>query len=900
MPPRPATAPRRPPPPTAVDLYSALEVKEDDDEAAIKNSYRKLVLKWHPDKNLTDRAGAEERIRLINTAYSTLGNPTKRERYDLQRAAVDKKRRGVAPSKPKVSPKIAVPKEFMLQPLEHTEKFVRCLDRKTAVQSRHDVPEVTFDEFFQDAKFSLWWLPEVNNMCRVRTLGSKTREDKRAAAAGLAGGLNLSFRVHADTESEVLLAPAGKGKKSVNVDVIAKESPVYEGAFRFETACRRGHYLAFLPPSDLRIVPFLDEVAGRVIDFMLVDFKATLKFKELDEVLMPAAVSQKGERVPITELRDSGEVTKYFKDVLRKAVWDVEDFAAYFEGHWQDWDYRGEDQTVRLRPPEERLSQVLRSATGPEDVVLAVDRAGEELQRVAPDALVCAVRRLVPASEPDEEDAPVATKGQKRKLLGALVISLSVVSGDSWPSISLRQLLDVAEAVPALAGKSPAVETIDQRSAAVEQLLDAIVARISRGWSDLRPEDLARLVRLPGVVAHDTVLKQSASSALKAASQEELLQVMRGASAKGCLGIAGAALASAAASLEALSADGAATLLCELAEAGAGANEVTALLRPRASAASAPELAAALLAVAERGAATEDLAAVAECLSRRPLAELGRDTVLGLAAAAAKNTALDVIFSDVTQAAASAADLSAAELVRLLLVAAKGKGRLRPEVLDGLLERSRALVMHQLESIEAQELVKVVLAASALRAPALLEAAAAALPARAGGLPQGQLLVATQALAQALGPGHASLRRLLEHWARTMAAETAPATAAPVPGDGGRLTAEQLGKLALTAGPALGGEPGTPGSLLADALGARLLASADAIPDKARALLDGQLSPQGTLAQLPGRAKLLAALRGAKKRERSPSPTHAKGDGRGHLKTGKMRKKMARADGRAT
>ncbi|CAK0824119.1 unnamed protein product [Prorocentrum cordatum] len=876
----------------AVDLYSALELTEDADEAAIKNSYRKLVLKWHPDKNLTDRAGAEERIRLINTAYATLSNPTKRERYDLQRSAVDKRRRGEAPSKPKVAPKIAVPKEFMIQPLEHTEKFVRCLDRKTAVQSRQDVPQVSFDEFFQNAKFSLWWLPDVNNMCRVRTLGSKTREDKRAAAAGLAGGLNLSFRVRADTESEVLLAPAGKGKKSANVDFVAKESPVYEGAFRFETACRRGHYLAFLPPSDLRTVPFLDEVPGRVIDFMLVDFKAALKFKDLDEVLMPAAGAQKGERVPVAELREAGEVARYFKDVLKKAVWDAEDFAAYFEGHWQDWDFRAEDQTVRLRPPEERLSQVLRSAAGPEDLALALDRAGEELHRAAPDALVCAVRRLVPASGPDEEEAaPVATKGQKRKLLEALVSSLSVVAGDSWPSISLRQLLDVAEAVPALAGKSPSIETIDQRSSAVQLLLDAIVARISRGWSDLRPEDLSRLVRLPGIAAHDTALKQSASAALEAASQEELLQVMRGASAKSCLGIAGVTLASAAASLEKLPADGAVALLCSLAEAGAGANEVTALLRPRASAASAPALAAALLAVAERGAATEGLAAVAECLSRRPLAELGRETVLGLAAAAAKNAALDVIFSDVAQAAVSFADLSAAELVRLLLVAARGKGRLRPEVVHSLLERSGALVAHQLESIEAPELVKVVLAASALRAPALLEAAAAALPARAAALPQGQLLVATQALAQALGPGHAALRRVLEHWARALAAETGPALAAPVPGDGGRLTAEQLGKLALAAGPALGGEPGTPGRLLADALGARLLASAAAVPERARALLEGQLSAEGALAQLPGRAKLLAALRGADKRERSPSPPPAADDGRGHLKKGKRRKK---------
>lgn len=67
------------------------------------------------------------------------------------------------------------------------------------------------------------------------------------------------------------------------MDLVIRESPEFEGAVRFETACRRGHYLAFLPPTHLRVVSLLHEEEGRILDFVLVDFASTLKFKDLDE-----------------------------------------------------------------------------------------------------------------------------------------------------------------------------------------------------------------------------------------------------------------------------------------------------------------------------------------------------------------------------------------------------------------------------------------------------------------------------------------------------------------------------------------------------------------------------------------------------------------------------------------
>ncbi|MEA3489777.1 MAG: DnaJ domain-containing protein [Candidatus Omnitrophota bacterium] len=66
---------------THKDYYSVLGVKEDASEGEIKKAYRKLALKYHPDKNQGDKK-AEEMFKKITEAYYTLGDPKKRKEYD--------------------------------------------------------------------------------------------------------------------------------------------------------------------------------------------------------------------------------------------------------------------------------------------------------------------------------------------------------------------------------------------------------------------------------------------------------------------------------------------------------------------------------------------------------------------------------------------------------------------------------------------------------------------------------------------------------------------------------------------------------------------------------------------------------------------------------------------------
>lgn len=73
---------------TERDLYEVLEVERDASSEEIKRAYRKLAVRFHPDRNPGDKA-AEESFKEASEAYSILADPEKRSRYDrFGRAAV--------------------------------------------------------------------------------------------------------------------------------------------------------------------------------------------------------------------------------------------------------------------------------------------------------------------------------------------------------------------------------------------------------------------------------------------------------------------------------------------------------------------------------------------------------------------------------------------------------------------------------------------------------------------------------------------------------------------------------------------------------------------------------------------------------------------------------------------
>ncbi len=63
------------------DYYQVLGVGRDCDQQEIKQAYRRLARRYHPDVCRED--GAEDRFKEISNAYSVLSDPQKRRRYDL-------------------------------------------------------------------------------------------------------------------------------------------------------------------------------------------------------------------------------------------------------------------------------------------------------------------------------------------------------------------------------------------------------------------------------------------------------------------------------------------------------------------------------------------------------------------------------------------------------------------------------------------------------------------------------------------------------------------------------------------------------------------------------------------------------------------------------------------------
>ncbi|XP_030449620.1 uncharacterized protein LOC115672020 [Syzygium oleosum] len=66
-----------------VDYYNVLGVNRSATDEDLRKAYKRLAMKWHPDKNPIDHKEAEAKFKLVSEAYDVLSDPQKRQIYDL-------------------------------------------------------------------------------------------------------------------------------------------------------------------------------------------------------------------------------------------------------------------------------------------------------------------------------------------------------------------------------------------------------------------------------------------------------------------------------------------------------------------------------------------------------------------------------------------------------------------------------------------------------------------------------------------------------------------------------------------------------------------------------------------------------------------------------------------------
>jgi DnaJ family protein B protein 4 len=65
-----------------VDYYNVLKLCKGASDDELKKAYRKLAMKWHPDKNPNNKKVAEAKFKEVAEAYEVLSDPQKRSLYD--------------------------------------------------------------------------------------------------------------------------------------------------------------------------------------------------------------------------------------------------------------------------------------------------------------------------------------------------------------------------------------------------------------------------------------------------------------------------------------------------------------------------------------------------------------------------------------------------------------------------------------------------------------------------------------------------------------------------------------------------------------------------------------------------------------------------------------------------
>lgn len=90
-----------------VDFYEVLQLSPNAEDEVIQAAFKRLALKWHPDRRPGDPLAAEQ-MKLLNAAYEVLSDPQKRKKYDARRKRSALRQAAEASTPPATTPPAVV------------------------------------------------------------------------------------------------------------------------------------------------------------------------------------------------------------------------------------------------------------------------------------------------------------------------------------------------------------------------------------------------------------------------------------------------------------------------------------------------------------------------------------------------------------------------------------------------------------------------------------------------------------------------------------------------------------------------------------------------------------------------------------------------------------------------
>ena len=163
------------------DYYQILGIKPEASLSEIRAAYRRLALKWHPDKNPNNIEEAKRYFQEVSAAYEVLSDPKKRAEYNQMQSGV------------------AVPDSF-----SRSQAFRRSRRSRPSHSFHFRSPEDVFKEFFNFHTSDLFTMFGGSSMDSGSGSGPLMSSMFGSVAGTGNGGRGMSYSISTSTNTQIV------------------------------------------------------------------------------------------------------------------------------------------------------------------------------------------------------------------------------------------------------------------------------------------------------------------------------------------------------------------------------------------------------------------------------------------------------------------------------------------------------------------------------------------------------------------------------------------------------------------------------------------------------------------------------------------------------------------------